>query len=281
MNAKTISKVSVGLTLTALALSGAVAVSASCGSSGGSGGGSGGTAGGGGGNGGTAGSAGNCTEPSGDVVTFCDGKAQGVMKGYAYIALGREDSASSPVCAEDPTKPSETRPISAPAAGKCDGPGTCPITGRAIWDASDKVCITGKIPPVMNSDYKGNWGLQIGINTVDPPATSAGNGTLGKTYSKIAMTFNSSAVKPENKAIRMVIHTVDMACDADPYCATVQSDSPVTLTSFNNKCWDGSGDTLKAENIPNIDKIGIQISSDTANAYDVTSFCLEKIEFTP
>ena len=278
MNAKILSKVSVGLTLTALALCGAVAVSASCaggGGTAGSGGNAGSGSGGSGGSGG-GGSTGTTTcqaAPGADAVNFCNGKAQGVMAGYAYIALGAADTASDPKCAPDSANTAVTQAITKATP--------CPTTGTTVWKAADSLCISGTIPKVVGGDYTGNWGLQIGVNTIDPPATSAGSGTLGKTYSTISVT-TTGTVAPTNTAIRVVIHTVDMAADANPYCATMsKSGAVITLTSFNTECWGptATAKTLAATDIPNIDKIGVQISSDITNEYTVTDYCVTGITF--
>ncbi|MGB8296823.1 MAG: hypothetical protein WCG85_15450 [Polyangia bacterium] len=224
----------------------------------------------------------------GDVVTFKDGKAQGPMSGYAYIALGPQNSASDPVCAEDPNNVAVTRPITAPDPNECETAGkTCPTTGRTVWDSSSALCITGTIPIVQNSDYTDDWGLQIAMNTSNPPADSSGNGhTLGTTYSTVAFDITPAAVTPANTAIRAIIHLVSQACNANPYCATIPASGAVlTLTDFNTECWNGPACTtttclqLKATDVPNIDKIGVQISSDIVNAYTVTNFCLNSITF--
>ncbi len=281
MNAKNVSRIGIGLslTLTALLLAGAPVLTTSC--AGGDGGSTGGQSGGGqgGGQGGTTGGTtgtANCTDPAADAVNFCSGKAQGKMTGYAYIALGAQDTATDPKCAEDPANTSNTRSIT--AAGTTPGP--CPTTGTTVWKNADNLCISGTIPKVTNSDYKNNWGLQIGVNTIDPPATSAGSGTLGSTYSTIALSYTGN-ITPTNNAVRAVIHLVSMAAEADPYCATIQSSGKaMNLTSFNTKCWgEAGGLTLAATDVPNIDKIGIQISSDVTNEYSVTDFCLTGIQF--
>jgi hypothetical protein len=272
----------------ALALGGALVMSAmmtSCAGDsddGGGGKGSGtGGAGGGTGGGGSTTSPGVCTDPASDSVNFCSGKAQGVMTGYGYIALGKADSATDPKCAEDPKTPSVTRPIS---SADNTPSGACPTNGMTVWKAIDSLCISGSIPMVVAGDYKSNWGLQIGVNTVDPPATTAGTGTLGKNYSTIALT-TTGTVTPTNMAIRVIIHVVNMAPTAknpenNPYCATMSaSGKAITLTSFNTACWDGTGDSLAASDIPNIDKIGVQISSDPDRDYTVTDFCLTGIKF--
>jgi hypothetical protein len=279
MNATNVSRIGMGLslTLTALLLAGAPVLTTSCaGGDSDTGGSAGGQGGGAGGAGGSGGGATNCSDPAADAVNFCNGKAQGVMTGYAYIALGKLDTATDPKCAEDPSVPSNTREITADGTS----PGPCPTSGTTVWKNEGDLCISGTIPVVTGGDYTSNWGLQIGVNTVDPPATSAGSGTLNQTYSTIAMT-TTGTITPTNTAVRIVIHTVDMAVDANPYCATMQSSGkPIDLTAFNTACWDGSGEKLTADKIPTIDKIGIQISSDTSNEYTVTDFCLTGIQFS-
>ncbi len=298
MNARKFLNVRVSLTVTALALSGALVFSAmttSCASSsGGSGGNGGGGSGGGGSTGGTTG--GSCADPASDAVNFCNGQAQGVMTGYAYIALGKLDTASDPVCAPDSADLNTTQNIT--AAGT--DPGACPTTGTTVWQTSDALCITGSIPQLPGSptqtDYNDNWGLQIGVNTASPPATGPGSGTLGKTYATIAATTTGS-VTPTNNAIRLVIHLAGTPDTDNPYCATMSaSGKAITLTSFNTQCWNGGScgtvpactpgadqskccNQLQDSDIPNIDKIGIQISSDNKFAYDVKNYCLTGYQF--
>jgi len=304
MNARKFLNVRVSLTLTSLALTGALAISAlttACGGGSGSGGaagnsGNGGAAGNsgngggngnggnsGGGNGGSGGGS-SCADPATDGINFCNGKAQGLMEGYAYIALGSQDTATDPVCAEDPKKPDVTRAIGAPPDNECSGGQTCPTTGRTIWNNAGKLCITGTIPTVSGTDYLHNWGLQIGLNTSSPPAAEGGQ-TFGElntgvdAYKTITVT-TSGDVAPKNTAIRVVIHLKDMLCTDNPYCATLKtSGKSLDLTSFNTACWDASGKDLTAADLPNIDKIGIQVSSDTSSAYTVTNFCLESVVF--
>jgi hypothetical protein len=59
------------------------------------------------------------------------------------------------------------------------------------------------------------------------------------------------------------------------------SGKAILLTSFNTKCYDSpvDGVGLTAADVPNIDKIGVQISSDTTNDYVVTNFCLTGVSF--
>jgi hypothetical protein len=325
MNARFLSMFRVGLTVTAVTLCGAMVLSTGtgCGSSNGGGtgnntstGGTGGTggAGGEGGGGGSTGGAGStgCADPAANSVNFCDGKAQGAMQGYSYVSLGVLDGISTPVCAEDPNDLTKTRPITAPDVGKCEQEGkTCPRTGHTVWSSPDKLCITGgKIPKVVtpsgatSPDYKSAWGLQIGVNTGDPPAADGGK-TLGEIVSDASSLqtitlATEGSVTPTGAAVRVVIHLKSMGCTWNPYCST-WSASGNTLASFNTQCWNGSKcgsttkscfscaddaacldnccDVLKAEDIPNIDKIGIQISADTGKEYSTDSFCLTGITF--
>ena len=320
MNARKFINVRVSLTLTALALCGALvtsAMSTSCGSSssGGNGGspGNGGSANGGNGSGsgGSTGSGGSsgatCTVPPADTVNFCDGLAQGAMTGYAYIALGPQDKADSPVCAEDPNKLDVTRPIKAPPTGVCqDGVNTCPLTGHTVWDpqSDNSLCITGKIPKVQGGDYTSYWGLQIGVNTSQPPAFNLTTNsvdpdghTLGQNYTNITITTKGATTPPLPAGqLRVVIHLVNQTCTENPYCAVMKSGTPIVLTSFNTMCWNGSScgtsacapdaadktqccQQLQASDVANIDKIGVQLSSDTGVDYDVSDFCLVGIAF--
>ena len=302
MNARNSTLAELNFALTSLAICGAFAIlAASCANGDTGTGGNGGTnsSGGGPSSGGSSGTGSGGSTGGGDTVTFADGRAQGPMTGYAFLSLGPSDSASSPVCAEDPNNPTNTRPIAGPAVGKCDEPGkTCPTTGMTVWNAKDTLCISGSIPVVTpdtaypSGDYKINWGLQIGVNTSDPPADNSGNGkTLQASYSTVTLTVNPKAVTPTNPAIRAFVHLVTQLCTDNPYCATIQESgppfAPLTLTDFNTECWAGkkcaAGSTtcfqLKPEDVPNIDKAGVQISSDITNLYTVDNFCLQQIAF--
>lgn len=209
----------------------------------------------------------------GNTVTFSSGQAQGPMTGYAYVALGPQDGISDPVCNPTATAGASTQTITNATP--------CPTTGQTVWNSSTALCISGTIPKVLpdtafpTGDYTANWGLQIGVNTSNPPGT-----TLGTSYSTIALNINPSAVTPANTAIRAVIHLVSMATTANPYCATITtSGAPIPLTSFNTACWDNTGTALTAADVPSIDKVGVQISSDLTNAYTVSGFCLNSIVF--
>jgi len=262
--------------MTALALCGALVVTASCASNGG---GSGGATGSNGGstvtsnggstvtsNGGTTVvNTGGVTAPSGSTVTFATGKAQGAMTGYGWIAMGTQDSASSPTCGTTLT------PIT----------NATPCASGTNWSGAASLCISGSIPVVTadtafpTGDYTADWGLQIGVNaTDDVPSKTLGSNAAS--FSKITVTM--SGTPPAGAAIRAEIHRLGDT-DQVTYCATMQSGTPITLTAFNTACWDGSGTSLVAADIQNIDKIGVQISADMTSAYTVSNYCLTGIAF--
>jgi hypothetical protein len=291
MNARKFFNVRVGLTVTALALSGAMVLFASCAGSGGGSGGSAGNSNGGSSNGGNSGSNGGSSGSNGgssgggtctagaDSVCFAAGQGSGVMTGYGWIAMGSLDSASSPKCAPDATDTTKTQAISAPNTT----PGPCPSTGQTMWDTTDSLCISGNIPQLPASaaqaDYDANWGLQVGLN-----ATSTEGDAIGTAYSSVAISFNG---KPTT-GLRAELHI-----KGDPagttYCYDgVSSGKDVKLTDFNTKCWAGSPCNLTSEPAckpltsdmaANIDKVGIQVSSTATGAITVDKLCLTGIQF--
>jgi hypothetical protein len=246
-----------------------LAISTSCAGDGGGSGGSGGQGGGGGGQGGSAGNTGGGTcSPGADEICFANNKAAGLMTGYGWVALGAADTITSPVCDNTANGGGASEQIT--KATPCPEAG-----GKTVWSSTEGLCMTGSIPVVTGGDYTGNWGLQIGWNASDPTGS-----TLSKTgYSKVTFTFDDSGISPKNTAIRGEIHRKGDPDDGN-YCATLQSGTAASLTAFNTKCWDGSGTNLTVDDIPNIDKMGIQISSDATNAYTVNNFCITKIAFS-
>jgi len=279
MNARKFFNVRVSLTVTALALGGALVFSAmttSCAGGGGCGGSAGGA--GGGGGGAAGGSTGASCSAGSNGVCFSGGQASGLMSGYGWIALGAHDTATSPVCDNTANGGTASQTITSSAP--------CPETGgKTVWTDPDKgLCISGTVPKVGNDssgapDYTGYWGVQLGANT----DTSGGTVDLSK-YTKITLAFNSSGVTPTNTAIRAEIHVQGHTPADENYCATVQEGKASSLTAFNTKCWDGSGDNLvgdskNPDNLKKIDKVGLQISSDTSKDYTVTNFCWSGITF--
>jgi hypothetical protein len=246
--------VPVGLTVAALVLSGATALSVSCASSAGGSGGAGGSAGGAGGSGPFT-----CT-PSDTDVCFKDGQAQGAMGGWGWVALGAQDTLTDPTC--------DTDKHAITSANAC--------TTTTNWNSSDGLCISGTIPALpakpFQSDYDNNWGIQIGVNTSEPPGT-----TLGKDYASVAITVTG---KPTS-GLRAELHVKGEPA-GQTYCADMTSGQAIQLASFNQACWDGAAadpaKSLSKDNIKNIDKVGVQVSS-TQSEIKVENLCLVGIFF--
>jgi hypothetical protein len=265
MNAKNATKLGIGLTLTALALCGAMVLSSSCAGGGDGGGGGtaqGGTGGGQGGTGGGSTTPGNCPSDPGTsgTVNFCNGRAQGSMSGWGWVAMGALDTISDPTC--DTDKHAITK--------------DAPCTTQTNWNSSDGLCINASIPALpaspVQSDYDNNWGVQIGVNTSEPPAASGGT-TLGGSYTKVTMTLSGSPLT----GLRAMLHRKGDN-DQTTYCANMTNGTSMSITAFNTKCWDGSGTAMVAADVPNIDKVGVQVSS-TASAITVSALCLKEVKF--
>lgn len=265
MSALKFSKAPIGLTA-ALALGGALALSMSCASTAPSdnSGGSGGNEGGGSGGGGSGGSTGFTCTPSETNVCFFEGAAKGAMTGWGWVSLGIEDKLTDPTCDTDKRE-----------IHNRDTSGPCTTTTN--WNAKDALCMTGNIPALpkepYKSDYNNNWGIQIGVNTSEPPGT-----TLGKDYTSIALTFTGEP----STGNRAELHVKGDEAGVT-YCADTKSGKEIKLTSFNQACWDGANadpaKALKTEMIPNIDKVGIQVSSVSEKEIKVENLCLMGIQF--
>jgi len=149
-------------------------------------------------------------------------------------------------------------------------------TTTTNWSTSDSLCMSGKIPALpatpLQSDYDNNWGIQIGVNTSEPPGL-----TLGKSYASIAITISG---KPTT-GLRAELHVKGEPA-GQTYCADMTSGEAIQLSKFNQECWNGdaaaSSKALSSDNIANIDKVGIQVSSGSAEI-PVEKLCLQSIEF--
>ncbi len=66
------------------------------------------------------------------------------------------------------------------------------------------------------------------------------------------------------------------------YCADLMSGQAIPFSKFNLECWNGDAASpskaLSSDNIQNIDKVGIQVSS-TATEIEVENLCLQSIAF--
>jgi hypothetical protein len=182
------------------------------------------------------------------------------MTGYGWVALGSLDTLSDPTCDTD--------------KHTIDSAHACTTTTN--WNSSSSLCLSGTIPalPAMpfQSDYDNNWGIQLGVNTSEPPGV-----TLGKTHASIAITISGSP----STGLRAELHVKGEPA-GQTYCSDLTSGTAIQLSTFNQECWNGASaaasKALSSDNIPNIDKVGIQVSS-TQNEIKVENLCLQSIVF--
>jgi hypothetical protein len=189
------------------------------------------------------------------TVSFQYGAAYGPITGFGWIALGAFDRVTDPTCGY----------YGAPITK------TAPCSDTTNWNSPTALCISATIPALpaipIQADYDNNWGVQIGVNANEIPGFP-----IGKAYSTIAISVSGSPTT----WLRVELHRVGDP-DATTYCAT-NTGLAMKLTSFNTACWDGSGTAFLATDAPNIDKIGVQVSS-TATAISVANLCLNSITF--
>jgi hypothetical protein len=119
----------------------------------------------------------------------------------------------------------------------------------------------------MQPDYDANWGLQIGVNTNADDSIA-----LGQSFSTIAIVVDGSPTA----GLRIELHRQGDP-EATTYCAT-NSGAAMNLTSFNTACWDGTGTAFTADDVPKIDKVGIQVSS-VKTPITVANLCWHQIVF--
>ncbi|MGD0838228.1 MAG: hypothetical protein ABSB49_16445 [Polyangia bacterium] len=190
------------------------------------------------------------------TVTFANGLGVGVVSGYGWVAMGTDDTVSSPTCG------SGHLPIS----------GASPCENSTIWDEGNALCATGSVPalptPTTSAVYAAYWGLQIGVN-VKPASTS---GPIGVAYRTITVNLTGSPTS----GLRIELHRYGDSAGSD-YCASLPVPAaPVPLTSFNTSCWDNSGTFLTTADAPNIDQISVQVTSGSS-AITVDELCLDSI----
>jgi hypothetical protein len=188
-------------------------------------------------------------------TTLVAGRAQGAMSGYGWVAMGALDSVTFPTC--------DGKPIT----------NANPCSGASEWPYGSNLCITGFVPALQANpsavDYSDNWGILIAAETTDPPG-----GGLGVSYRTATFFLAGSP----STGLRATVHR-----KGDPqgtnYCAFITPGAAVPFTMFNTACWDGTGAWLSLYDVPNIDWIGIQVSSVIATPIKVANLCLNAIVF--
>jgi hypothetical protein len=213
------------------------------------------------GSGGTSSTGGTTTPPnSGTVMTIANGQAQGAMTGFGWVAFGPLDSVTDPTC-------------KSPAGQMVSGT-PCDDT---IWSTPSAYCVTGYIPAVPSAptttDWNNNWGIQIGIG-----ATPVSGGVLGQTFSGMTVSMTGSPLA----GLRAQVHRRGDP-DTTSYCATFTSGTAVPFNRFSTVCYDTAnpGTVLAASDVPNVDKVSVQVPSTIGSAITVTKLCLVGITFVP
>ena len=79
--------------------------------------------------------------------------------------------------------------------------------------------------------------------------------------------------------LRLLLHRKGDA-DSTNYCHAVSPGASISLGSFSTTCYDTTnpGTALAATDVPNIDRIGVQVPS-TSTAITVSKLCLTGITF--
>ena len=193
--------------------------------------------------------------PTGNTVTFASGKAVGAMVGWGWVALGSADTISDPTCG--PSKAFIT------AAAQC---------AAFNWSSTTALCITGSIPALGTPpDYTGNWGVSVGVNATD----TTPSGGLGQSFTSITITVSGTP----DIGLRATVHRKGDP-DATSFCYALTSGTAIPLTSFTTSCYTTAspGTAITAADVPNIDKVSVQVSSGTA-AITVASLCITGIAF--
>jgi hypothetical protein len=176
------------------------------------------------------------------------------MLGYGYVAMGTDDTVSSPTCGTDKTEITSAK--------------SCSTTTN--WSTTDGLCVTGVVPE-PDKAYK-SWGVSVGVNATDPDG-----GTLGQAFSSMTFTITGSPTS----GLRAQVHVKGDSASTN-YCVDgISSGTAVSFSKFNTKCYDSpaDGDDLAAADVKNIDKVMVQINPDTTAEVKVTDLCITEIDF--
>ena len=186
----------------------------------------------------------------GATVTFVDGQGVGAMAGPGWIALGAQDTLTSPVCT------------------RVSGSSSC---GSVAWTSPDSLCASGNIPMVVGGDYADNWGIEIGVDASKAPDTQ-----IGTAYSTITVNFTG-------------LPTTDLSIElhrsgdlpTTTYChGSIASGTAYPLTSFNTQCYGAGGVQFAPTDNVKIDQVGLQVTSSTTSAFTLIDLCLDSIVFS-
>lgn len=185
------------------------------------------------------------------TITFKSGRAVATgVNGYGWVTLGAADTVTSPKCG---------------AAGTAITAAT-PCAADIVWDNTSALCTTGTIPSLSASpDYATNWGIQIGTNLKEPLAAG------GLAFKSVAINLTGVPAS----GLRLELHRSGDA-DGATYCALMTPGTLIPITKFNTKCWNDLGDALTEADAAKIDRIGVQVSSDSTDIA-VTELCLQSI----
>jgi hypothetical protein len=162
--------------------------------------------------------------------------------------------------------------VSDPTCGGTKITSTTACTTSTTWSSTTSLCITGSIPALpaspTSSDYSTNWGVSVGVNS-----DTAGGG-LGQSFSSITIAISGTP----SSGLRAMVHRKGDS-DSTSYCLAYASGA-MTLTSFSTTCYDTAkpGTALTAADVPNIDKVSLQVSSGSA-AITVSNLCITGITF--
>jgi|GEM_PF-2615641 len=190
---------------------------------------------------------------TGTTVEFsASGKATGAMSGWGYVAMGATDTVTSPTCGSSQTE------ITA----------TAPCTSTTNWEGTG-LCVTGEVP-IADTAYK-SWGLAVGVG-----ASVSKTEGLGQSFSSVTISVSGT---PKTN-LRAQVHLVGEP-DGTTYCAMLTPGTAIPFTDFVTDCWETTpaGTAITAADVPNIDKIAVQVSANDTAAITVTNLCITGIEF--
>jgi hypothetical protein len=207
--------------------------------------------------GGTTGAGG--TTNTGASVSFSNGKGQGAMTGYGFVALGKADTLTDPTCGPSKTVISFATPCAA----------------DTNWSSASALCMTGSIPAMPASpsptDYVDNWGVMMGLRATDPVG-----GGLGQSFTSVTFGLNGSPTS----GLRATVHRKGDT-DSTSYCAPMTSGLPIPFTNFVTDCYNTApvGARITAADVANIDQIAVEVVSGSS-AIAISNLCITKITFT-